>query len=298
MNARASARPAVVFLARGTGGGLAAAEAFLASYLSCPAGADHQLVVLRKGFADAAEAAALDRLAARHDATVLDLPDDGFDWAAYFRAAERLPNTRLLLLNTHSRLQHPDWLARMLAAAELPGGELVGATGSWQTVAPSLRYAWPLVRWVAANRSLLHGAAEAIQQYGMIALGRLHPRGRSFAGFPNVHLRSNALFIPRQLLCEFAAGQAIPRTKEDAFRLESGRAGLTAFVRRRGLGVLVAGADGRATPPEAWDRSGTFRTPGQPNLLIGDNQTRNYDAADARTRTFLELLTWGRVLSA
>ncbi|MCW5570111.1 MAG: hypothetical protein KIT78_03355, partial [Steroidobacteraceae bacterium] len=184
---------AVVFLARGIGGGPAAAEAFLDSYALHPAGADHELVLLRKGFADSAEADAVGRLAARHDARLLDLPDDGFDWGAYFRAADRLPHRQLLLLNTHSRLLRDDWLARFLAAAAEPGVGIVGATGSWQSIMPDVRSAWPLVGWVAKNRGVVHGVAEAMQQYGMIATGRLHPRRRNYPPFPNPHLRSNAL---------------------------------------------------------------------------------------------------------
>lgn len=288
---------AVVFLARGVGGGPAAAEAFLDSYALHPAGADHELVLLRKGFADSAEADAVGRLAARHDARLLDLPDDGFDWGAYFRAADRLPHRQLLLLNTHSRLLRDDWLARFLAAAEEPGVGIVGATGSWQTAAPDLHNAWLLSRWVAANRSLLHGVAEAVQQYGMIALGPLHARARNFPGYPNVHLRSNAVLLPRDLLRDFASTHALPRDKEDAFRLESGKDGLTRFVLQRGLDVRVVGAEGSSTGPDKWDGSGTFRTPGQPNLLIADNQTRHYDAVNSGTRAVLEQLTWGRVFT-
>jgi hypothetical protein len=41
----------------------------------------------------------------------LTLPDDGFDWAAYRRAAEHLPHEFACFLNTHSRIRADGWLS-------------------------------------------------------------------------------------------------------------------------------------------------------------------------------------------
>ena len=46
-----------------------------------------------------------------------------------------------------------------------------------------------------------------------------------------------------------------------------------------------------------WIASGTFRVPGQPNLLIADNQTETYAAADRPMRRILEFAAWGKTLT-
>jgi hypothetical protein len=291
-------RIAVLFLARGIGGGVAAAQAFLASLAAHPAGAPHDLVLLRKGFTDDAEAAEVARLADRHGARVIDLPDDGYDWGAYLRAAAQLPHGWVYLLNTHSRMLRAGWLHAAAEAAGATGVGAVGCTGSWQSLAPGLRFVLPLARWVGANRTPLHGLAEAAQQLWAVALGRQHPRGRDFPGFPNPHLRSNALLLRRTDLLQFGQGHALPQDKHAACLLESGRRGLSRYLLQRGLALRLVGADGSVHGPEAWDASGTFRTPGQPNLLVGDNQTRAYDSGTLRERQFLELISWGRTVSA
>jgi hypothetical protein len=285
---------AVVFLARGMGGGLPATQAFLESYQAHPAGAPHGLLVLRKGYEDPAEFDAVGRLATQHGARLLDLPDDGFDWAAYLRAAECVDNTWLVLFNTHSRLNRAGWLAHFLAASALARVGAVGATGSWQSLAPGVRIMWPQVRMVAANRTLAHGVAEALEQFW--AMARTWPRGRDrdFPLFPNAHLRSNGIMVRRTMLSEFGSTRRLPTSKMAACRLESGRRGLSQYVLSQGLGLRLVGADGAAYAPEAWATSGTFRQPGQPNLLISDNQTRSYAAANDADQRALEIVTWGR----
>jgi hypothetical protein len=293
----AAARPAVVFLARGVDGGLSSPKRFLASYARHPAGAPHDLIVLRKGFRSEADAAALAALADAHGARVLDLPDDGFDLGAYFRCAEALSHRRLLFINTHSEILASGWLADFLTAAEAPALGMVGATGSWQARPFSREMAAMFTRYVAENRTRLHGLAEAVQQYGRVAFDRLRPRFRHFHGFPNPHLRSNAFLIRREDMLAFAALHRLPRDKEEALRLESGKRGLTRYLAARGLGALVVAAGGEGFEAASWDRSGTYRVPDQPRLLVADNVTREYMGFNAWQRRGMELMTWGRCIT-
>lgn len=286
---------AVVFLARGIGRGLAAAEAFFSSYAGHKPGAPHDLIVLRKGFASPVESAALGQVAQAHGASLLDLPDDGFDWGAYFRAASILRHDWMLLLNTHSRLVANFWLQHYLAAAK-PDVGIVGATGTWQSIAANFEYVLTLAGGVTRNRTILHGAMEFLQQSAAAFAGPLLWRNRRFAKFPNIHVRSNAFLIRRDILQLFASQRVLPQTKWQAFELESGRCGLPSFVRSAGLALRLVGADGRAFAPEHWPESGTYSTPGQINLLVSDNQTRIYEQAARQQQQWIETLNWGRAL--
>ena len=64
-----------------------------------------------------------------------------------------------------------------------------------------------------------------------------------------------------------------------------------------GLRCLVVDADGQPHEHAAWQKSQTFRTPGQPGLMITDNQTRSYDTGTVPQRRMMELSAWGVFLT-
>jgi hypothetical protein len=284
---------AVVFLARGRGGGLSGASAFLDSYRAHAAGAPHSLVLLRKGFDLAKPARHLEKLASQHDARLIDLPDDGHDWGAYFRAARLLTQEWLLFLNTHSRLVAGGWLADYRVAAEGKDVGVVGATASWEGPRHGIfGTALAQARQVARNRTWMHGCIEAAQQ--LRNNYREGFRRREVPGFPNSYIRSNAFLIRRDLFCAFAHRSAMPRDKQDAVLLEHGKKGLTRMLLAEGRQCLVVARGGAAFAPSEWDRSGTFRVPGQPGLLVSDNLTRLYMDSCAAKRRVAEIAAWGR----
>ncbi|HVT35522.1 MAG TPA: hypothetical protein VHE37_08060, partial [Nevskiaceae bacterium] len=116
-------------------------------------------------------------------------------------------------------------------------------------------------------------------------------RPRRFAEFPNPHLRTNGFMAAREVLLQLRVPPI--RNKDDAHRFESGVHGFTAQLKGLGLRSLLVGADGKAYEPAEWPESRTFRLGDQDNLLMADNQTRTYLAADADTRRKLSNLAWG-----
>jgi hypothetical protein len=87
-------------------------------------------------------------------------------------------------------------------------------------------------------------------------------------------------------------GHAI-ETKRDAYEYESGRNGLTTFIRRLGLAVLVVGREDREFDIPAWPNSETFRLGRQANLLMTDAQSRAWAALEAGPRASMAWFTWG-----
>ena len=287
---------AIVYLARGVGGGIDSARSFLASYRAHAAGLEHDLVVLAKGWDEGRDRTELASLVEAHAGTLVELPDDGFDWGAYMRAAHLLSHNWLCFLNTHSRIQADHWLAILKSAAEHSGVGAAGATGSWGALAPVLQSIPPIVVDIAGARGLARASLSAVIgclrypiQWAMAM--------RRFPPFPNPHLRSNAFLTRRALFLEFAARSKMPRTKYNAFPLESGRKSFTAFMGSKELRPVVATADGSVYRAENWDECGAFRSPGQPGLLVSDNQTRAYDAAPAHERRIMERAAWGRTFT-
>ena len=232
---------------------------FAASLQAHPAGIEHELLVLRNGVEGdpAPVREALGGLAHREHrlpAPVQDLP-------AYRAALERCAPGPVVFLNSYARVLADGWLATLLAPLAAGAG-LVGASGSWESA------------FTSAPRDLV------LQ------------RARQFPAFPNPALRTNAWGGDRDLLLSLDWGMA--PTKLGALQLESGRQSLTRQVRARGLPVVVVGRDGRAHPPAGWAASRTFRAGGQEQLLVADNRTDDYAAADAAERARLARMAWGR----
>jgi hypothetical protein len=116
---------------------------------------------------------------------------------------------------------------------------------------------------------------------------------RRFDPFPSYHVRTNAFLVPRDVIRAVRTWSF--ETKLDAWRFESGRRCLLRQVERMGLSAAVVGADGEAYEKRRWHESNTFWQSQQQNLMVEDNQSRDYRDGDADRRLFLSLLAWGEV---
>src|SRR5439155_1996312 len=96
-------RICVVYLARAVNG-IAAFKQFLQSYRRFPAGIDHDLVVVLKGFRGALELAPYEDLIADLGAKSLRVGDYGFDVRAYLKAAREFENPYFCLFNSFSEI--------------------------------------------------------------------------------------------------------------------------------------------------------------------------------------------------
>jgi hypothetical protein len=82
-------------------------------------------------------------------------------------------------------------------------------------------------------------------------------------------------------------------TKRDAHRLESGRHGITAQLTALGEPPVVVDRHGGRHGPAGWPHADVFWQGGQQDLLVADNQTRQYDAATPAQRRVLSAFAWG-----
>ncbi len=281
---------ALVYLARGSAGAPQSIQCFLNSYLRFDAGAAHKLHVLLKGWTDEAAAALEAERFAAIGATLHALPDDGYDWGAYIRAAACIDTDELVFLNTHSEILARDWLNGLVTALRAPGVMVAGATGSWSSLRPDAQLLWRMSQ--AAGRPAWRNALSTARAMTRDAL-----RFRSWPRFPNAHIRSNAFAIRRQDFASFAAGHPFPAGKLDTWGMENGIRSLTRWAQAAGGEVVVVTARGEALPPADWRRSAPFRSPQQSHLIVADNQTRDYATASPERKRLLEVATWGEILT-
>ena len=268
---------AVVYLARGLPGGLDVVRSFFSSYEAHKPGVRHSLRVLVKGWETVPGLDTVTALAGRLGARVIPLPDDGFDLGAYFRVVPGVTEQWICFLNTNSRICAPNWLSLLFQGASLQNVGAAGATGSWES---TVRTSW-LAKYSGGVRRAPRGIARAAYNW------------LQFPNFPNLHLRSTAIITQTSLFREFATSHRIPESKRHAHILESGRTGFSAFLRRRGLDLIVCGANGVFYSPNEWPASATYRSLGQHNLLIADRQTAQYETESNATRRLLQMAAWG-----
>jgi hypothetical protein len=250
---------------------------FIDSYRRHPAGLDHRLVLAMKGFAS--EEAKSGHLQLVRDVyhVAVEVPDEGFDIGSYFHVTDRLKADFYLFLNSRSVFLADLWLAKMKAAVDKEGVGVAGATGSFQSLSShekrdlGSRFR---SRWVRAAKRRLR-----------------YIRGlRWYPPFPNPHVRTNAIMLPRAVLQRLRPPRL--RNKEDAFHFESGRSGLSRQILAMGLRIVIVDRDGRCLDPASWPTSNVFWQQDQAQLLIRDNQTERYARAERGQRDLLSSFAW------
>lgn len=288
--------------------GLEAFEGFVQSYRRHPGGAPHELAVVLKGFAGESDAEPYRQVGADACDRWLHVPDEGFDLGAYRHAALALPHRTLVFVNSFSVITTDRWLEIMGAIARRSGVGAVGASGSWASPASLTRYALGLggpYGRVFADRKAVDRAVQSLSssttsskpgaldpiRNALFSAHTLMKYAAAYPSFPTPHLRTNSFMIDREIWLR--ACTRTPNDKQAAYRLEGGRSGMTARLEAMGLRVLVAGRDGRAYESSEWPASRTFWQGDQENLLVEDNQTRDYQLGERELRRVLSGYAWG-----
>lgn len=250
---------------------------FIRSYRAHRAGADHELVLLCKGFEGSELNLEWLDVLGTTSASPIFRPDTGMDISSYFEVAETLDHRYLCFVNTWSQILADDWLAKLYHHVGAPGVGLVGATGAWFSL-----YTANVIHF----RQQSEQNVESIEDESQFDMMRPY-----FPSFPNPYVRSNGFLIERSL---FSSLRGTGETKIEALLFEMGADSMTRQVRERDLKALVVGRDGLAYEPEAWPASRTFRSGDQENLLVADKRTEMYASAKGLERESLAWSTWGR----
>ena len=256
---------------------------FLESYLEYPAGADHELLILYKGFSSDFDVAPYEELLKSTPHTFLIVSDFGFDLGSYFIAAEKCNSKYFCFLNSFCVILDKNWLLKLYHHISEPGVGLVGTTGSWGSLCP---------RKKPYNKNM-HYMVKLVRSLTLPVLRPLI--GAYFDYFPNYHIRTNGFMIARDIMLRIT--RAILFTKLQAFYLESGKKSITNQILKMGLKPIVVGKDGRGYEKHEWDISNTFWRGSQENLLISDNQTRKYDSGASDWKEKWEFFAWGSIVS-
>lgn len=242
--------------------------AFRDAYRQHDAGTAHRLVILLKGFPRA------HGFDAGVPAELLALPDDGQDLLAYRRAAASLDAEVICCTNSYARPDAAGWLAHLARALDAPGVGIAGASGSWESAREATRQALAGRPW-----------HQRLPRQALVDL--------CFPPFPNPAIRTNAFIIRRLDYLRLVPGWI--GGKFAHAMVESGRLGLTRQLLREGRRALVVDRHGTAFDVADWPRSATWRAGGQAGLMVRDNRSDAWEAADPEEQYRLARLAWGRL---
>lgn len=249
---------AVAYLARGADKEwLNSFEKFLASYKFNRSGAEHSFYIIFKGFTSDSDLEKAKTLFSTVQYKPIFLDDNTFDIGAYIEWANMIDEDFICVFNTASQIMASDWLLKFENNLKVPNVGMVGATGSFESL-NSLYADFPI--------------------------------------FPNVHIRSTAFMIERQLFCTLTSGEIIS-DKYRARSFESGPNSISNLVSAKGKNLLIVGRNGRGYSPPFWPMSNTFRLGKQDNLLVTDNQTRSFSEIPWPEKKAFSIKTWGKYLS-
>lgn len=107
-------------------------EDFINSYKKNPAGIKHKFNIIAKNWTNLNEYQKLKNLAKENKAEIIDLPDDGFDIGAYFRAAKLLKNEYVFYIGSNINIEQKNWLLHLYNAFLSDDCiQLAGPMGSW-----------------------------------------------------------------------------------------------------------------------------------------------------------------------
>ena len=269
---------------------------FLATYRNHPAGLDHDLHVVFKGFPDGASVARGRALFEGIAVNSIEHADVGYDIGSYLHAANLAPNERLIFLNTFSQILADNWLAHFDHALDIPEVGLVGATGSWLantgSYEASVNYLMQKVLAIPTTIGLVRSNWRDIASSAMSALHSTTCRIYQYGRYPNPHIRTNAFMIETALFLSLKF--SCLATKDDVYKFESGRRSMTKQILRQKLSPVVVDRNGRVYGVNDWKSSSTFWINEQENLIIADNRTADYARADQGLRQRLENLAWVR----
>jgi hypothetical protein len=245
---------------------------FLESYEKFNSGIEHDLIIGFKAGILPSENDRAKEIFSKIKHIAIALPDKGYDIGAYFEMAKIVNYKYLLFLNTFSEIKIEFWLKIYIDALVEKKSEFLGTTASWQSS-------------YSGKYCNLHKKIKSIPDI-LVWLKTLW----AYPIFPSPHVRTNAFIVRRDLFLNLKRNDF--KKKEDTYLFENGRNSMTNQLKSLGFEVAVVGSDSVVYQIPDWEESKTFWTGNQNNLIVSDNQTRDYELGTEKHKNYLNSCGW------
>ncbi len=282
---------AVVYLARGIVYSIEETKRFYNSYYEHPAGFEHELIFIKKGWEKNPDEKEFDDYTEQNSIKTVQIPDDGLDLGAFFRISRKIDADYFLFIGTNSKILCDDWLLKFVNAVKNDEEIIMaGAVGSWES---------PFFHLVQQFNELKNSKMKMFKKFRRMLkffVGLLFIDWRRYSvPFPNYHLNTSAFFIEANFFKKYAEGVKFPKTKMDTYFIEHGWNSLSKSVLKNHKKVVVVDSKGKVWPPEKWNESHTFRhKDANNNAIVYIKRAKLYDEASDEEKRKLEELAWGK----
>jgi hypothetical protein len=266
--------------------GIAHFKVFIDSYINCPAGYSHKLIIAFNGTALQSPNTIEEYKEYLRQKNIIDVEflsfASGQDISVYKRSAETIEADFFLFLNTYTKFEAPGWLSFYVKNWRDDVG-LIGTTGSYADYRSAIS---TRIKYTLQDKIPLSVKFRELKYY--IKLGLVY--GHHFKGFPAPHVRTTGFFTSKEIFT--AIKHEVLKDKMRAYFFENGRESMTAQVQRMGYECLLIDKNGNAYSVKDWPLSRLFWNAEQEDLLISDNQTRMYANASEKEKKILRKIAW------
>lgn len=246
-------------------------ENFKNNYLKYNAGLNHDLIICLKLIKNDDIIKIKNKLLGLKYKIFIDpFPKNDFDFGSYKRVSEKYYSRDIFFLNSHSYPISINWLRKLMKYKT--ENTLIGTSASYESIINSIKLK---------------------KKYKLISyLFKLYRYKQNFFNFPNPHIRTSSFLIRGKLFFDFIKNKRI-NSKEDAWKIESGKQNLTNYFKKKNYDIFVINSDGKKFLENNWKKSETYCYENQTKTIISDKHTRKYLLFDSQKKSEIQFKVWG-----
>jgi hypothetical protein len=253
---------------------------FVESYKKHPAGCEHELMIIKKGFQEHEHIwnewiKQLDGF----PITIYEYPDIHYVFGYLRIIMEEYPDRYILTCMSNATIRVDNWLDLYMRHAK--PDRIFGSGGCYGALFGVLQM------------KFLYLYNKLLSYFGIYRKTYLNTD--NYFLFPVPTLRTSGFMVPPNLLksITFWPKAEHLNCREHEFLFEAGKYSLSVQAKIAGYSLMVVSADGKAYPMERWRESSTLITGNQKNLIIADHWTQYYDSCSFIIKKLKEINAYG-----
>jgi hypothetical protein len=245
---------------------------FVKHYKKYKSGLNHKLVICFKLFTFN-EVVSLRKYL--KDINYIEFVDPGktndWDFGSYKRVSKLYFNKDILFLSSHSYPICNNWLKKLFLFKKR--NTVVAPTASYESLVDSVKLKYKFHKIIRYF----------IRKYFFI---------KNFDNFPNPHFRTSSFLINSKIFFNFIKDKKLSN-KVDTLKIESGKKGLTHYLKKKNIKILVVNCDSKKYEENEWKISETYNFLKHDKSIISDKHTRKFLKLNNNDKNKARLMVWG-----
>ena len=110
--------------------------------------------------------------------------------------------------------------------------------------------------------------------------------------YQNTHIRTSSFLINSKTFLDFIKNKKL-RNKVDTLLIESGKQGLTQYLKKKKIKILVVNSDAKKYEENKWKFSETYNFLKHDKSIISDKHSRKFCKLNNNDKNKARMLVWG-----